>query len=102
MVWITNGTSARLTSRDQRGADGQPTKNPENSREVDAYSVLGQFSASTQTQSIDFGLSRFFSTGLAARNLADGFEALIDRQLKADNAASKATDDKKQPDTTKR
>lgn len=102
MDWNTNGTSARLTSRDQRGADGQPTKNPENSREVDAYSVLGQFSASTQTQSIDLGLSRFFSTGLAARNLADGFEALIDRQLKADNAASKATDDKKQPDTTKR
>ncbi|WP_298619867.1 hypothetical protein [uncultured Zoogloea sp.] len=111
MDWNASGGSARLTARDQTGVDGQsttsngvdgkPMENPEDSREVDAYSVFGQFSASTQAQSIDYGLSRFFSTGLAARNLADGFEALIERQLKTDSATAKAKDDKKPADTQK-
>ena len=109
MDWNASGGSARLTARDQIGvdgksttsvgADGKPMENPENSREVDTYSVFGQFSASTQTQSVDYGLSRFFSTGLAARNLADGFEALTERQLKADSATAK--DDKKPADPQK-
>lgn len=100
MDWHSNGNSARLTSRDQLKRDGRAAKNPSDSGEVDAYSVFGQFSATTSTQSIDFGLSRFFSTGLAARNLADGFEALIDKQFKADAAAAKAAGDKKEADTT--
>jgi len=50
--------------------------------EKDALSVFGQFKAQTGTNSIDFGLGRFFSTGLAARNLADGFGSLATRQIR--------------------
>ena len=38
----------------------------------DAYSVLGQFNATTQTRRLDFGLDRYFATGIAATNLGRG------------------------------
>jgi hypothetical protein len=39
----------------------------------DALSVLGQFEANAKATSPDVSLGTFFSTGLAARNLAEGF-----------------------------
>jgi len=102
MEWHADGRSARLASRDQLTPDGNSNATSRDSREVDAFSVFGQFSATTQTQSIDYGLSRFFSTGLAARNLADGFEALIERQLKNEITDSKTTEDKKEPNAPKK
>lgn len=39
----------------------------------DALSVLGQFEANANGTNVSAGLGTFFSTGLAARSLADGF-----------------------------
>ena len=39
----------------------------------DAMSVLGQFEANAKASDVGAGLGTFFSTGLAARSLADGF-----------------------------
>src|SRR5687768_2375050 len=39
----------------------------------DALSVLGQFEANAKATSPEVSLGTFFSTGLAARNLAEGF-----------------------------
>jgi hypothetical protein len=48
------------------GADGQPFE--------DALSVLGQFEARAEGgPTVSAGLGTFFSTGMAARNLAEGF-----------------------------
>lgn len=54
---------------DLLGGDGKTLK--------DAYSVLGQFSANTQTKRLGFGLERYFATGIAAQNLAGGLRAAI-------------------------
>lgn len=43
----------------------------------DAYSVLGQFSASAQARQLGFGLERYFATGIAAQNLATGLRKAI-------------------------
>jgi hypothetical protein len=43
----------------------------------DAYSVLGQFKADTATTKLGYGFERYFATGVAARNLADGLQAQI-------------------------
>lgn len=51
------------------GGDGKTLK--------DAYSVLGQFSANTETKRLGFGLERYFATGIAAQNLAGGLRAAI-------------------------
>jgi hypothetical protein len=56
------------------GLSGQD--NPQ-SKSKDTYSVFGQFKASTETARLGFGLERFFATGIAARNLADGVQELI-------------------------
>ncbi len=53
----------------------------------DAYSVLGQFKADTQTKSLGFGIERYFATGIAAQNLAQGLRAA----LAAASAASAAS-----------
>ena len=39
----------------------------------DALSVLGQFEANAKATDVGVSLGTFFSTGLAARNLAEGF-----------------------------
>lgn len=39
----------------------------------DALSVLGQFEINAKASSVETSLGTFFSTGLAARNLAEGF-----------------------------
>jgi hypothetical protein len=43
----------------------------------DAFSVLGQFNASTKTSQLGFNINRYFATGLAAQNLARGIAAAI-------------------------
>jgi hypothetical protein len=55
----SNGTAIRSTS-----ADG---------KFVDSLSVLGQFEARGSGRDVEARLGTFFSTGLAARNLAEGF-----------------------------
>jgi hypothetical protein len=50
----------------------------------DAYSVLGQFSAEADSTAGKVGLGKFFATGLAARNLAEGFaDAMRDGRTQA-------------------
>ncbi|MGQ0590340.1 MAG: hypothetical protein ACT4N8_12555 [Sphingosinicella sp.] len=59
----SNGTAIRSQATD---ADGHPF--------TDTLSVLGQFSAKARGGTeVSAGLGTFFSTGLAARNLAEGF-----------------------------
>lgn len=58
-----NGDPIRSKATD---AAGQPFD--------DALSVLGQFEANASGQNVSAGLGTFFSTGLAARNLAEGFQ----------------------------
>ena len=43
----------------------------------DAFSVLGQFEASTEGREAKVGLGKFFATGIAARRLADGFACAL-------------------------
>ena len=43
----------------------------------DALSVFGQFEANTETAAFNYGLNRFFTTGVAARRLTEGFRARI-------------------------
>ncbi len=71
----SKGGKARLIN-------GGGSEDNNDNAEKDALSVFGQFKAQTGTNSIDFGLGRFFSTGLAARNLADGFGSLATRQIR--------------------
>ena len=51
--------------------DGEATDNQ------DAYSVLGQFSSSTDAAGRRIGLGKFFATGQAALHLASGFEQCL-------------------------
>jgi hypothetical protein len=82
---MASGSSGltRLGGRDQVGADGNLTQHPEESREADAFSVFGQFEGNTETTSVRFGLNTFFTTGIAARSLTDGYKAAIARELRA-------------------
>lgn len=50
-----------------------------NSEEIaqDAFSVLGQFSASTKTTELGFGIERYFATGIAAQNLSRAIAAAV-------------------------
>ncbi|NRF69682.1 hypothetical protein HLB44_22000 [Aquincola sp. S2] len=43
----------------------------------DAFSVMGQFQANTSTTGLGYGLSRYFATGIAAQNLAQGLRAAV-------------------------
>jgi hypothetical protein len=61
------------------GRDGQPirgiARDPTNPHAdfQDSLSVLGQFELSAKAADVSAGLGTFFSTGMAARNLAEGF-----------------------------
>jgi hypothetical protein len=88
MARNADGTLTRLGGRNQVGPDGKVTQRPQDAVETDALSVLGQFEVDTATASIDFGLNRFFTTGMAARNLAEGFKAAIARELQAQESAA--------------
>lgn len=76
-----DGSVTRLGGREQIGADGKPLKSPADSRESDAFSVFGQFETDTETGTLHYGLNRFFTTGIAARTLTEGYSAAIARGL---------------------
>lgn len=54
----------------------------------DAYSVLGQFKADTNTKALGFGIERYFATGIAAQNLAQGLRAALAAAPVASSASS--------------
>lgn len=45
--------------------------------ERDAFSVLGQFDANTETTKLGFDIKRYFATGLAAQNLSRSIASAI-------------------------
>ena len=55
----------------------------------DALSVFGQFEANTETAAFNYGLNRFFTTGVAARRLTEGFRARIASDLDNDQNTTK-------------
>ncbi|MEJ8860137.1 hypothetical protein WKW79_36820 [Variovorax robiniae] len=55
---------------------------------LDALSVLGQFKSNTKTQSLGFGIERYFATGYAARNLGDGLGLAIANGAKKGNGTT--------------
>lgn len=85
MIRSADGSSARLGGR--HGGEG-----PEPDYEDDALSVFGQFKVDTATETVQFGLQRFFTTGMAARRLTEGVKAVVARELQAqqDGAAGGA------------
>lgn len=89
MARHADNSLTRLGGRDQIGADGNPVKGPSDSRESDAFSVFGQFEAETETGAVRYGLNRFFTTGIAARTLTEGFSSAIARDLKAQRLSKK-------------
>ncbi|ATE62191.1 hypothetical protein [Thauera sinica] len=76
MIRSADGSSERLGGR-HRGRAQAPEY------EDDALSVFGQFKVDTATEAVQFGLRRFFTTGMAARRLTEGFKAVIARDLQA-------------------
>lgn len=68
-------------------------------RNADAYSVLGQFKANSATAKLRLGLDRYFATGVAAQNLADGLQAAIAgvQPVPATTAARSASASPRQP-----
>jgi len=66
-----DGTLTRMGSKFFDGkSDGALTA-------TDALSVFGQFAANSETAAFNYGLNRFFTTGVAARRLTEGFRARI-------------------------
>jgi hypothetical protein len=56
-----------------QGAEIRSTATENNQPFNDALSVLGQFAINAKASNVETSLGTFFSTGLAARNLAEGF-----------------------------
>ncbi len=69
---------------------------------LDSLSVLGQFKANSETKRLGFGLERYFSTGVAARNLGESLESAIAKvPLPSDGtAASRAAMPSTEPPVT--
>ena len=91
MARHADGSLSRIGGRDQLGADGKPVKNVPDSRESDAFSVFGQFEADTDTSALHYGLNRFFTTGIAARTLTEGFSSAIAADLQTARGANTGT-----------
>ena len=81
MIRSADGSSARLGGR--HGGEG-----PEPDYEDDALSVFGQFKVDTATEAVQFGLRRFFTTGMAARRLTEGVKAVMARELQVDQGVA--------------
>lgn len=81
MIRSADGSSERLGGRHRRRG-----RVPE--YEDDALSVFGQFKVDTATEAVQFGLRRFFTTGMAARRLTEGVKAVIARELQAEHAGA--------------
>lgn len=75
-----NGTLLRLGSSFKKESATDFTSN-------DALSVFGQFEASTETVAFNYGLNRFFTTGVAARRLTEGLRAHIAAELAKEKPA---------------
>jgi hypothetical protein len=56
-----------------QGGEIRSTATENNQPFNDALSVLGQFAINAKASNVETSLGTFFSTGLAARNLAEGF-----------------------------
>lgn len=64
------------------GADGKPvalSSEDNQQNEKDTFSVLGQFNTNTVTSGLGFNIGRYFATGIAAQNLAQGLKLSIAR-----------------------
>jgi hypothetical protein len=60
----------------------------------DSLSVLGQFEANGNAKNVEASLGTFFSTGLAARKLAEGFKARLSKGTTAPaDAGNSSVDD---------
>lgn len=81
MIRSADGSSARLGGR-----HGEQGAEPD--YEDDALSVFGQFKVDTATEAVQFGLRRFFTTGMAARRLTEGVKAVIARELQAEQVGA--------------
>lgn len=74
-----------------RGADGQPTRLLADGTGTgwrDAFSVVGQFRADSQTTRAGVDLGRYFATGLAAQNLGSSIQAGVARGAAAQPATA--------------
>lgn len=91
MARHADGSLTRLGGRDQVGADGKTVDKVPDSRESDAFSVFGQFEADTDTSALHYGLNRFFTTGIAARTLTEGFSSAIAADLQTARGANTGT-----------
>lgn len=74
------------------GPDGKMelTKPEKTSQSVDAFSVLGQFSSTTDAGARQVGLGKFFATGNAAVQLAGGFKECLKNGSCSGNSESNA------------
>lgn len=61
-------------------------KESQNATANDALSVFGQFEANTDTAAFNYGLNRFFTTGVAARRLTEGFRLRIANDMSSGKA----------------
>ena len=77
---VAAGAGGKVSGLNGRDGDDKTGK--------DAFSVLGQFNASTQTNKLGYGLDRYFATGVAAQHLADGMRASL-ASAKASDPAGK-------------
>lgn len=77
LAMITSKTAsdkATTTEKDKKTVqDNLRTENPN----IDAYSVLGQFSTETDGKGRRVGIGKFFSTGNAATRIAEGFQKCL-------------------------
>lgn len=67
-----DGKVVRIVASEDEGDAKDP-------KALDAMSVLGQFKADSRTSGLGFGLGRYFSTGVAARNLGSSIAATISK-----------------------
>lgn len=81
MIRSADGSSRRLGGR--HSARGSVTE-----YEDDALSVFGQFKVDTATETVQFGLRRFFTTGMAARRLTEGVKTIIARELQTEQGGA--------------
>jgi hypothetical protein len=77
------GAGGEVVRISGKGAEGD-------GEQLDTLSVIGQFKSSTATQGLDFGLERYFATGIAARSLGDGLASAIEVASAKAAAAAKA------------
>jgi hypothetical protein len=76
----SGGRPLQITSSDDRA----------NGSQLDTLSVMGQFRATTETSKLNAGLTRYFATGVAARNLSVALNGHVLSAALASHPASAA------------